>query len=132
MRAAVIGRVGDVGVDALGRDPVPLAPAREQRAQRRPGQRVARRQRRLALAPRVAERVVAVADVGRAGIDQHAVRPRARGRDDDVVAAQVERLDRAGYIGSSGRNVRAVGRSRCRNDACGERAAKRPSVPASS
>src|SRR4051812_20695252 len=37
-----------------------------------------------------------------------------------------------GYSGSSGRNVRAVGRSRWRKDACGERAAKRPSVPASS
>ena len=37
---------------------------------------------------------MAVADVDRAGIDQDAVRPGARGRDDDVVAAQVERLDR--------------------------------------
>src|SRR4051794_14717069 len=37
-----------------------------------------------------------------------------------------------GYSGSSGRNVRAVGRRRWRKEACGERAAKRPSVPSSS
>ena len=87
-------RVGDVGVDALGRDVVPLAPLVEQQPQRRAQQRPAGAQRRLALGPGVAERVVAVADVHRAGVDQHAVRPRARGGDDDVVAAQVERLDR--------------------------------------
>ena len=51
-------------------------------------------QRRLALGPGVAERVVAVADVDRAGVDEDAVRPRARGGDHDVVAAQVQRLDR--------------------------------------
>jgi hypothetical protein len=86
--------VGDVAVDALGRDPVPLAPAVEQQPQRRPHERAARPQRRLALGPGVAERVVAVADVHRAGVDEHAVRPRARGGDHDVVAAQVEGLDR--------------------------------------
>src|SRR3954452_16477092 len=37
-----------------------------------------------------------------------------------------------GYSGSSGRNVRAVGRRRWRKETCVERAAKRPSVPASS
>src|SRR3954451_7046270 len=37
-----------------------------------------------------------------------------------------------GYSGSSGRNVRAVGRRRWRKEACGERAAQGPSVPASS
>ena len=87
-------RVGDVAVDALRGDPVPLAPLREHPAQHRAHERVARLQRRLALGPGVAERVVAVTDVDGAGIDQHAVRPRARRGDHRVVAAQVERLDR--------------------------------------
>ena len=89
-------RVGHVAVHALGRDPVPLAPAVEHHRQRRPPEPVAAAQRLVARVPRVAERVVAVADVQRTLVDDHAVRPRARGRDHDVVPAQVERLDRVG------------------------------------
>ncbi len=87
-------RVRDVGVHALGGDEVPLAPAAHDRREQRPRQRAARGQGRLALVPRVAERVVAVADVDRLGIRDHAVRPRRRARDDEVVAAQVQRLHR--------------------------------------
>jgi hypothetical protein len=89
-------RVGDVGVDALGRDPVPLPPALEHRAERRAPERAARGERLLACVPRVAKRVVAIADVHGVLVGDDAVRPRARARDHEVVPAQVQRLHRGG------------------------------------
>ncbi len=81
-------RVGDVAVRPLGGDPVPLAPAPEGAAQKRPQQHVAAAgQRLLAVVPRVAERVVAVADVDRVLVAEDGVGPGRRARDDEVVAA---------------------------------------------
>ena len=103
-------RVGDVAVDALGGDPVPLAPAAEDVAEPGAHERVEVRQRRLALVPGVAKRVVAVADVDRVLVDDHAVRPGAGARDHHVVArAGRSSRPRRGRSGSSERNVRAVG-----------------------
>ena len=122
-------RVGDVAVDALGGDPVPLAPLGEQQPQRRAHERVAGPQRRLALGPGVAERVVAVTDVDGAGIDEHAVRPRARRRDHGVVAAQVERLDRVG-VERQQRAERARGRPQALQERGVDRAVREPTFGA--
>src|SRR3954451_3588091 len=88
-------RVGDVAVDALGGDPVPLSPAPEEAAEGGPAERLAALgERPVALVPGVAEGVVAVADVDRLLLADHRVSPGARARDDEVIAGQVERLDR--------------------------------------
>ena len=87
-------RVRDVAVHLLGGDPVPLAPPLEHGPEGGAPERSALAQRLLPRVPRVAERVVAVADVDGVLVDDHPVRPRARARDDEVVAAQVERLHR--------------------------------------
>ena len=69
----------------------------EQRAERGSADRIAAGgQCAVAVVPRVAERVVAVRDVGRVLVADDRVGPGARARDDQVEAGQVERLDRGG------------------------------------
>ena len=87
-------RVGDVGVDPLCGDEIPLAPAMHHLRENRPHDYVARLKRRFTFGPGVAERVVAVTDVNRVLVRDHAMRPSRRARYDEVVAAQIERLDR--------------------------------------
>src|SRR5215211_9442295 len=87
--------VGDVAVDPLGGHPVPLAPAPEEAPEGGARERVAPLgERAVALVPGVTEGVVAVADVHGALLADHRVRPGAGARDDEVVAREVERLDR--------------------------------------
>jgi hypothetical protein len=67
--------------------------------------------------------------VDRAGVDEHAVRPRARGRDDGVVAAQVERLDRV-RIERQQRPEGARGRAQALQERGVDRAVREPTLGA--
>ena len=86
-------RARHVAIHALGRVAIPLSPALQHHPQRRSQGPRTRRDRGVALVPRVAERVVAVTDVHGPGVGDDAVRPCAGGGDHELVAAQVERLD---------------------------------------
>ena len=124
------GRVGDVGVDPLRRDPVPLAPAREQRPQHRS------RQRRCG--PPASLRAPTTRSGTGCGSSRRA---RRRGRPARRAPTRSRtrrrRRSRAGRATrcAAGRAAAAAGRC-ARSGAgaegttrCGERAAKRPSVP---
>ena len=89
-------RVGHVGVDPLGGDEVPLAPASQDLGKRRAHHRAPGGQRRLALVPGVAERVVAVTDMDRVLVGKHTMGPGGGARDHQVVAAKVQGLDGPG------------------------------------
>ena len=102
--------VGQVAVDALSRHPVPHPPAAKQRTEQRAAERIEGLvQRPATLVPRVPERVVAVTDVHRPLLADHRVGPGAGAGDHQVVAAQVEGLDRGGVERQEGAEGARVG-----------------------
>ena len=127
-------RVRHVAVHALRRDPVPLAPAPEQAAQRRARERVgALRERAVALVPGVPERVVAVATRARRARRRSPRAPtrsssRSRGRSPTGRRTRSPPGRAAGRRGSCARSAGAAGGTRCGS----LRSEKRPSVPRSS
>src|SRR5262249_46200223 len=88
-------RVGDEVVDPSRRVHVPLPDPIELLGEQRSHDRRNLADRAVALVPDVAERTVAVADVGPLRPRADSVCERARARDDHLVVAELETVDRA-------------------------------------